>query len=128
MRKYLGLIVLTSIFASVANGQISSPSATVADAAKKVVVTEEISAFDFFIKGGFFLIPISILLFYTIFVIVERYLFIKRTTKYNTHLITDVKSSLNTGNIDAAVSSADRDQTAFGNVIKEGVLTIGRQA
>ena len=81
MRKYLGLIVLTSIFASVANGQISSPSATVADAAKKVVVTEEISAFDFFIKGGFFLIPISILLFYTIFVIVERYLFIKRTTK-----------------------------------------------
>ena len=126
MRKYLGLIVLTSIFASVANGQISSTSETVADAAKKVVVTEEISAFDFFIKGGFFLIPISILLFYTIFVIVERYLFIKRTTKYNTHLITDVKSSLNTGNIDAAVSSADRDQTAFGNVIKEGVLTIGR--
>ena len=58
--------------------------------------------------------------------IVERYLFIKRSTKYNTHLITDVKSSLNTGNIDAAVSSADRDQTAFGNVIKEGVLTIGR--
>ena len=131
MRKYLGLIVLTSIFASVANGQISSTSETVADAAKKVVVTEEISAFDFFIKGGFFLIPISILLFYTIFVIVERYLFIKRTTKYNSNLVADVFSGIQIDennkvtSIEKAISLTERDQTAFGSVLKEGVSSFG---
>ena len=130
MRKYLGLIVLTSIFASVANGQISSPSAKVADAAEKGL-TVEISAFEFFIKGGFFLIPISILLFYTIFVIVERYLFIKRTTKYNPNLVADVFSGLefdennNVKSREKAISLTERDQTAFGSVLKEGVSSFG---
>ena len=34
----------------------------------------EISMFGFIMKGGVFLIPIAILLFYTIYLIIERYL------------------------------------------------------
>ncbi|MEN9699873.1 MAG: hypothetical protein RLZZ301_1071 [Bacteroidota bacterium] len=93
-------------------------------AAMKTV--EEISAIDFLLKGGFFLIPISILLFYTTYIAVERFLYIRRMTKQNMHLLNDLKGQLQSGNMSGALESVNRDQTSFGNVVKEGVLSIGR--
>ncbi len=43
-------------------------------------LTNEISTLSFIFKGGVFLIPIALLLFYTIYVIIERYLFIHKST------------------------------------------------
>lgn len=91
-----------------------------------IATDQEMTLFSFLLKGGAFLIPIIILLFYTIYLIFERYLSIKKAVKYDTHLIKDVKVQLNAGNIDAAVSLAERSSTAAGNVLKEGILTIGR--
>ena len=52
---------------------------TIANASNVVVEKiaapqNEISMFGFIMKGGVFLIPIAILLFYTIYVIFERYI------------------------------------------------------
>ena len=49
---------------------------TIANAASNVVIEKiapnaEISVLEFILKGGFFLIPISILLFYTFYLIIE---------------------------------------------------------
>ncbi len=87
---------------------------------------KEISVLDFILKGGVFLIPIIFLLIYTIYVIIERYLYIKKTAKSDSHLIQDVRTHLNSGNLELAASSADRNGAAAGRVLKEGVLTIGR--
>ncbi len=87
---------------------------------------KEISVLDFILKGGVFLIPIIFLLIYTVYLIIERYLYIRKTAKTDTHLIQDVRTHLNSGNLDLAVSSAQRDGAAAGRVLKEGVLTIGR--
>ena len=38
----------------------------------------------------------------------------------------DIRVHLNAGNIDLAIATAERDTTASGNVIKEGIHTIGR--
>ncbi|MGV3631881.1 MAG: MotA/TolQ/ExbB proton channel family protein [Bacteroidota bacterium] len=97
-----------------------------ADSAKKIVGVEEISAFDFLIKGGVFLIPIALLLFYTIFLAVEKYLYIRRTAKHDKNLLADIRTSLNSGNLDNAITIVSRDKTAFGSIVKEGILTIGR--
>ncbi len=94
--------------------------------AKKIVGVEEISAFDFLIKGGVFLIPIALLLFYTIFLAVEKYLYIRRTAKHDKNLLIDIRTSLNSGNLDNALTIVSRDKTAFGNIVKEGIMTIGR--
>lgn len=72
------------------------------------------------------MIPIVILLFYTIYLIFERYLSIKKATKQDSHLIKDIAIQLNSGNINAALSLAERSNTASGNVLREGILTIGR--
>ncbi|MEZ0131803.1 hypothetical protein AB9T88_19260 [Flavobacterium sp. LBUM151] len=59
---------------------------TIANAASNVVIEKiapntEISVLGFILKGGFFLIPIAILLFYTIYVIFERYMYISKASK-----------------------------------------------
>jgi biopolymer transport protein ExbB len=86
----------------------------------------EISVLEFILKGGFFLIPIALLLFYTIYVIIERYMYLKKQTKYDMHLMKDIRIHLNSGNIELAIATAERDKTASGNVIREGIYTIGR--
>ena len=104
---------------------------TIANAASNVVIVKiapntEISVLEFILKGGFFLIPISILLFYTFYLIIERTLYINKASKIDHRLMLDVRDNLNSGNLELARSIAERSNTASGNIIKEGVLVIGR--
>lgn len=103
-------------------------SAQVAEAAteESFKTVEEISAIDFLMKGGVFLIPIVILLFYTTYVAVERFLYIRRMTKQNMLLLGELQTQLNAGNMQGALDVVNRDQTSFGSVVKEGVQSIGR--
>ena len=89
-------------------------------------LTNEVSVLEFIFKGGIFLIPIAILLFYTLYIIFERYLYIHKAAKIDNHLMKDIRNHLNNANIELAVNAAERSGNAQGNVIKEGVLTIGR--
>ena len=104
---------------------------TIANAAtgaiiEKIAPTTEISVLEFIFKGGFFLIPISILLFYTFYLIIERYLYIHKASKIDAHLMKDVRENLNSGNLALAKSIAERSNTASGNIIREGICVIGR--
>jgi len=114
---------MTGFFLQVQNDTITQAAGAVV---QNVVKDNEISVLQFILKGGFFLIPIAILLFYTIYVIIERFMYIKRATKHDAHLLKDIRTHLNAGNIDLAISAAERDGAASANVIKEGIQTIGR--
>jgi len=89
-------------------------------------VDTEISVLEFIFKGGIFLIPIAILLFYTIYLIFERYMYIAKATKNDTFLLKEVRTHLNNGNMNLAVGAAERVDNATARVVKEGILTIGR--
>lgn len=93
---------------------------------EKIAPENEISMFGFIMKGGVFLIPIAILLFYTIYVIFERYMYISRASKIHGRLMQDVGDKLHSGNIELARTIVERNNTAAGNILKEGVLVIGR--
>jgi biopolymer transport protein ExbB len=104
---------------------------TIANAASNVVIEKiapntEISVLEFILKGGFFLIPISILLFYTFYLIIERTLYINKASKIDHRLMVDVRDNLNSGNLELARSIAERSNNSSGNIIKEGILVIGR--
>jgi biopolymer transport protein ExbB len=104
---------------------------TITNAASNVVIEKiapntEISVLEFIFKGGFFLIPISILLFYTFYVIIERYLYIHKASKIDVKLMHDIRDTLNSGKLDLARTIAERSNSASGNIIKEGILVIGR--
>ena len=128
MKKQLKyLFVITSLVSTgfiYAQDQVAPVATTTAAETGKIV--EEISALEFLMKGGFFLIPIAILLFYTSYVAVERYLYIKRMTKHNKHMLSEIKNNLQNANIQGAMDTLSHDHTAFGNVVREGVQSMGR--
>ena len=93
---------------------------------EKIAPNTEISVLGFILKGGFFLIPIALLLFYTIYIIFERYMYISKASKIDNRLMQDVGDKLNAGNIELARTIVERSNTAAGNILKEGVLVIGR--
>jgi biopolymer transport protein ExbB len=59
-------------------------------------------------------------------VMVEKFRYIRRVSKYNEHLLPEIKSNLQSGNFQPVIDTLSRDQSAYGNVIREGVLTLGR--
>jgi len=114
---------MINFFLQVQNDTIAQATGAVIEG---TVNTTEISVLGFILKGGFFLIPIAHLLFYTFYIIIERYLYIHKRAVIDPNLIRDIRDNLNAGNIDMAVSVADRSNTASGYVLREGILTIGR--
>lgn len=115
------LVAAFLMSAGILNAQVAQSSTE-----ESFKTVEEISAIDFLMKGGVFLIPIALLLFYTTYVGVERFLYIRRMTKQNMMLLNELQTQLNAGNMQGALDVTNRDQTAFGSVVKEGVQSIGR--
>ncbi|MEY3500984.1 MAG: hypothetical protein RL308_2653 [Bacteroidota bacterium] len=99
---------------------------TAANPDMNVSVTENISYLDFLLKGGIMIIPIILLLFFCVYVIIERFLSIKKATRQDASLINDVKIQLKSGKIDNAVMMCSRENTASGNIMKSGISIIGR--
>ena len=91
-----------------------------------VSVTENISYLDFLLKGGIMIYPLIVLLFFCIYVIIERFLSIKKATKQDNNLLSEVKMQLKTGRIDNAIMLCSRENTASGNILRSGVSIIGR--
>jgi len=110
--------------------QVNPVTDTIANAATTadmdVSVTENISYLDFLLKGGVMIIPIILLLFFCVYVIIERYLSIKKATKQDVNLVNDVKMQLKTGKLDNAIMLCSRENTASGNILRSGISIIGR--
>ncbi len=91
-----------------------------------VSITENISYLEFLLKGGIMIFPLIALLFYCVYVIIERYLSITKAAKQDLNLVNDIKMQLKTGKLDNAIMLCSRENTASGNILRSGVSIIGR--
>jgi biopolymer transport protein ExbB len=89
-------------------------------------VPEKISYLDFLLKGGVMIYPLIVLLFFCIYVIIERYLSIKKLTRQDPNLLGDVKQQLKNGKVENALMICNRDTASSAAVLRSGVATIGR--
>lgn len=107
---------------------VADTMATAAQAVNstEVAVPEPISYLDFLLKGGIMIYPLILLLFFCIYVIIERYLSIKKMTKQDTNLVTEVKQQLRNGKIENAIMLCSRENTSSGTILKSGVSIVGR--
>lgn len=110
-------------FLQVQNDSIAQATGAVV---QNTVAIKEISVLEFVTKGGFFLIPIAILLFYTLYLIMERWMYISKRSKIDPNLTRDVREALGEGELKRAVAFTERSNSASGSVLREGILTIGR--
>lgn len=87
---------------------------------------ESVSYLSFLLKGGILIIPIVLLLFFCIYIIIERYLSIKKATRQDVTLVNDLKSQLRAGKIETAMMLCHRTPSATGNILQSGIAIIGR--
>ena len=110
--------------------QSTAVNDTITNAASAVATnvpsTESVSYLSFILKGGVLIIPIIVLLFFLIYVIIERYLSIKKATKQDKNLVSDIKLQLKSGKLDNALMLCGRENTAAGNILRSGISIIGR--
>lgn len=113
------LLQTNTIADSIANNAVAVASQTAA-------TTDSISYLSFLLKGGILIIPILILLFFCIYIIIEKYLSIKKTIKQDDNLLNDIKSGLKQGKIDIALQVCRRDRSASARILQSGIAMIGR--
>ncbi len=87
---------------------------------------EELTFLDLLLKGGFIMYPIMFLLMVVIYVCIERFLYLKDSTKKESNLIDLVKNSLKTGDVNGAKQRAAHLSSATGRIILNGLGSLGR--
>lgn len=85
-----------------------------------------ISLLDMMIKGGYLMIPIVILSLIAVYVIVERYIAIKKASKSDANFMNNIKDFVKNGNIEAARSLCRNSSSPQAKMIEKGVSRIDK--
>ncbi|MEO8796230.1 MAG: MotA/TolQ/ExbB proton channel family protein [Daejeonella sp.] len=97
-----------------------------AAALQVVQPAQELRFIDLLFKGGWVMVPLALLAFIGLVIFVERYLTIRKATKYESNLMGQVKSSVISGKLDTAVAICRNSNSPLGRMLQKGLLRIGR--
>ncbi len=111
--------------------QVADTAQSIADtlaaaSAQAVKPAEELRFIDLIIKGGWVMIPLTILFFIALVMFIERYLTIRKASKDENNLMQQVKSNILSGRLEAAVALCKNSNTPLGRMLQKGLLRIGR--
>ncbi len=118
------MLTFLSLQSQAVTDTLANTSTTIAN--NSPAAQESVSYLSFLLKGGVMIIPIVLLLFFCIYVIIERYLSIKKATRQDVTLVNDLKSQLRAGKIETALMLCHRTPSATGNILQSGIAIIGR--
>ncbi|MCC6252906.1 MAG: MotA/TolQ/ExbB proton channel family protein [Bacteroidia bacterium] len=104
----------------------TATGAAIPTVAQEAPKEDTLSLFDLLLKGGYIMIPIGILSLVSIYVLIEKYLNIKKSGKYNSTLLENVFEQIKKGNLEGASSICKSNPSAISNVIDKGISRIGK--
>lgn len=87
---------------------------------------KELSIFELILKGGPVMIPIVLLSFIAVYVIIERFITIRKAMQHDPSLIPAIKDHIHSGNIKAAKTLCERMNTPTSRLISKGLTRVGR--
>jgi biopolymer transport protein ExbB len=90
-----------------------------------VAPAQSMQLFDLVAKGGWVMIPISILFFLTLYLIIERWLFIRSNTRVDDNFSDNVRDMILQGNIKSAESFCKNQRSAVGRIFEKAIGRIG---
>ncbi|KPM47471.1 MotA/TolQ/ExbB proton channel family protein [Jiulongibacter sediminis] len=85
-----------------------------------------INYFELLLKGGFVVYPILILLFVTFFLMAERYLFIKKSSKIDFGFLRSLKDNILRGDMRSAIAMCKSTNLPISRILEKGIARIGR--
>jgi biopolymer transport protein ExbB len=89
---------------------------------------QAISLLDLMMKGGFIMIPIILLSLISVYVFIERYLYIRKLSRINNNLVTAVLDEIKGGSTDKAMALAKGNQSSLGRILETGIENSGKTA
>lgn len=84
------------------------------------------NAFELATKGGWIMIVLLILLFLSIYVLIERTLIIKKARQEDATFMNRIKDYIHEGKVDAALSLCRKTDTPAARMVEKGISRIGR--
>lgn len=87
---------------------------------------ESFSLWDLTLKGGPVMIPITLVSLVSVYLIVERYIFIRRFAKDETSFVKSIKDHIYSGNIEAAKNLSQNTDSPIARMIEKGISRIGK--
>jgi biopolymer transport protein ExbB len=112
--------------------QVADTTAKLIDTAAKTtqqlaqIPAEELRFGDLLLKGGWVMVPIGILAVLGLVIFFERFFTIRKASQNESHLMTQVRSSIVTGNLEAAIALCKNSNSPLGRMLQKGLLRIGR--
>jgi biopolymer transport protein ExbB len=83
---------------------------------------------DLLMKGGIIMIPIILLSLLSIYLFIERFIYIRRATRVNSNITLSVINELKNKKPEKAMSLAGTDTTSLGRILESGIEQSGRSA
>jgi biopolymer transport protein ExbB len=100
---------------------------TATDSAGIVVENQEsLNVLDLAIKGGYMLLPIVVLSVIAVYLVIERYLTIKKARQFDPLFMSRIKDMVMDGNIKGAQSLCQSANTPIGRTLEKGLSRIGK--
>ena len=81
---------------------------------------------DLLIKGGWVMIPIGALAVLGLVIFFERYFTIRKASKDESNLMSQVRTSILTGKLESAIAICRNSNSPLGRMLQKGLLRIGR--
>lgn len=97
------------------------------DSAGIIIENEEsMNVLDLALKGGYMLLPIVILSVIAVYLLIERYLTIKKARKFDPMFMSRIKEMVLEGNIKGAESLCESANTPTARMLAKGISRIGK--
>jgi biopolymer transport protein ExbB len=81
---------------------------------------------DLIMKGGIIMIPIILLSFVTVYLFIERFIYIRKTSAIDYELVDSVVLELKNGHVDKALIHAQDNQASIGRILESGLDKFGK--
>ena len=105
---------------------VSNVADTVANNAAVGEGTEKISFLEMAQNGGWIMIVLAVLSVIAIYIFVDRYMAIRKASKEDQGFMTNIKASIQQGNVDAALTTCRATQGPLARMLEKGIMRIGR--
>ena len=84
------------------------------------------NAFDLALKGGWLMLILLVLLFLSIYVLIERTLVIKKARQEDATFMNRIKDYIHEGKVDAALGLCRKTDTPAARMVEKGISRLGR--
>lgn len=104
--------------------QVAQSVAT--DSTNLAIEAEPMNVIDLALKGGYMLIPIVVLSIIAVYLLIERYLTIKKAREYDPLFMKRIKDMVTEGNIKGAQTLCETTNTPIARMLEKGLSRIGK--